>query len=135
VAELPEAYVRAASPEVGQVLRSQSETIRRLARVAGLQFLEASQRPVERTVSSVTAVGEFYLRRPEPTGEESAGLQREREHLAALLAKTEQRLADEGFRSRAPAHVVAEAAEKARELAERLRKIDAHLGPNPREPA
>jgi len=131
--ELPEACVRASSPEVARVLLSQSETIRRLARVARLDLLQTTERPADRTVSAVTSVGEFYLRRPEPTGEESAGLARERERLAALLAKTQGRLADEGFRSRAPPHVVAEAEEKARELSERLRKIDVHLHPVPRD--
>jgi valyl-tRNA synthetase len=125
--EVPDASVRPAGPEVAAVVRSQSETIRRLARVGRLDLLGTAAPPGGRTASAVTAVGEFYLLRPEPTGTESGGLARERERLEALLQKTRERLADEGFRARAPAHVVVEAEEKARELAERIRKIDAHL--------
>ncbi|MFI5413478.1 MAG: hypothetical protein ACHQ0I_02675 [Candidatus Lutacidiplasmatales archaeon] len=44
-----------------------------------------------------------------------------------MLGKTRARLADPGFRGRAPADVVREAEEKAAELAERVRRIDEHL--------
>ncbi|HYA71430.1 MAG TPA: hypothetical protein VEH28_08725, partial [Thermoplasmata archaeon] len=65
-------------------------------------------------------------------------LAREREKLVALLEKTRARLADPGFRDRAPRDVVREAEEKATELAERVRRIDEHLkedGASPETPA
>jgi valyl-tRNA synthetase len=133
VAEVPDALVRPSDPDVARVVTAQSESIRRLARVARLDVLEGTGRPEGRTTSAVTAVGEFFLRRAAPTREESAGLSRERERLTALLAKARERLADEGFRTHAPAHVLAETEEKARELAERLRKIDAHMTSTIRE--
>jgi valyl-tRNA synthetase len=132
-AEVPEAFVRPASPEVVEVLRTHSHLVQRLARVARVGLLEAETAPHGRMASGVTAVGEFYVALAEPTGEASEALGRERERLEALLSKTRARLSDDGFRARAPAHVVAEAEEKAKELAERLRKIDAHLAPGSSE--
>jgi valyl-tRNA synthetase len=76
----------------------------------------------------VTAHGEFFLALPsERSQAERAALEREREKLAGLLTKTEQRLADAGFRDRAPPEVLKAAEEKARDLAERVRRIQEHL--------
>jgi valyl-tRNA synthetase len=75
----------------------------------------------------VAPLGECYLERPasSPVGTET--LAREREKLTALLEKTRARLDDAGFRGRAPPEVVREAEEKARELEERIGRIDDHL--------
>ncbi|EQD41798.1 Aldo/keto reductase, partial [mine drainage metagenome] len=78
--------------------------------------------------------GECYLARPETGPEATEALEREREKLELLLEKTRRRLADDGFRARAPPAVVREAEEKARELADRLRRIDEHLNPRGSEP-
>ncbi|MGA8536925.1 MAG: hypothetical protein WB789_05985, partial [Thermoplasmata archaeon] len=68
-----------------------------------------------------------YLERPSPGPEASEALRKERTKISALLEKTRARLGDEGFRARAPPEVVREAEEKARELAERIGRIDEHL--------
>jgi valyl-tRNA synthetase len=83
-------------------------------------------------VAAVTPVGEVFLARPaglEPTDWEA--MLREKEKLQSLLDKAERRLADPTFRARAPAGVVQESESKATELRERIRKIEAHLVPDP----
>jgi valyl-tRNA synthetase len=76
----------------------------------------------------VTPHGEFFLALPSDRSQaERQALEREREKLAGLLIKTQQRLADAGFRDRAPPEVLKAAEEKARDLAERVRRIEEHL--------
>ena len=112
---------------MGRVLTAQRATIERLARVRPLTLLGASDTPPAGVGSRVAPFGECYLERPPASGEETQALEREREKLHGLLEKTRGRLADEGFRARAPPAVVREAEEKARDLEERLRRIDEHL--------
>jgi valyl-tRNA synthetase len=123
----PRAWVRPAGPEVARVLSSQRGTVERLARVHPLELLGAGAPAPARSGSRVAPLGECYVERAPASAAETESLEREREKIAALLAKTRARLADRGFRDRAPPEVVREAEEKAKELAERIVRIDEHL--------
>ncbi len=124
---LPPAWIRPGSSEAETVFRQQQGTVERLARVQPLQLLAANAPPPDHAGSRVAPFGECYVERPETGPGESEALEREREKLVALLEKTRGRLEDAGFRDRAPAEVVREAEEKARELTERIRRIDDHM--------
>jgi valyl-tRNA synthetase len=126
-AELPEAAATVADPGRARLLQEQEEILRRLGRVASIRWLPPGSVPPVDAPRAVTPFAEYHLARP-ATGERSK-IDREREKLAEILARTREQLADAGFRARAPAHVVAEAEEKAAELQERLRKIDEHRSP------
>ena len=123
----PKAWVRPAGPEVERVLRSESSTIVRLARLGSLEMLDPSASVPPGTGRRVAAFGECFLERPVASGATADALRREREKLQTLLEKTRARLADPGFRARAPAEVVRESEEKVRELEDRVRRIDEHL--------
>jgi valyl-tRNA synthetase len=124
---VPPGWIRPAGPEVAAVLAREQETVARLARVNPLEFLSAGAPAPPRTASRVAPLGECYLERPSAAPAETEALSREREKLHSLLEKTRGRLADPGFRARAPPDVVREAEEKARDLEERVRRIDEHL--------
>jgi valyl-tRNA synthetase len=125
---LPPAWVRPSGEETADVLRAQKALVLQQARVGALDFLEAGAPPPAGSAPSVTAHGEFYLALPaEHSRAERLALERERDKLAGLLSKTEQRLADPGFRDRAPPEVLKAAEEKARDLTERVRRIEEHL--------
>jgi valyl-tRNA synthetase len=98
-----------------------------LSRVQPLELLDPGSPAPERASSRVAGLGECYLERPTEGPADVEALRREREKIAALLEKTRARLADDGFRARAPAEVVRETEEKARELAERIGRIDEHM--------
>ena len=134
-ASVPPAWIRPQGPEVTRVLTQHSATIARLARVQPLTFLGATDPAPARSAGRVAPLGECYLERPAASGEESEALTREREKLHELLEKTRTRLADPGFRTRAPPDVVRAAEEKAHELEERIRRIDDHLKPHASGPA
>ena len=120
--ERPAAAVVPTGAEERGLLERELPTVVRLARLASLAILpDGAERPTAPT-RSVTEHGEFFLLRDEPAGATEA-LERERERLTALLEKTRARLADPGFRDRAPPAVVAETETKLRELEERLRRI------------
>ena len=125
-AERPPAGVRAAGPDEAKLLRSESATIVRLARVSALDVLAPDASPPATPARAVTAKGEFFLLLAD-AGAAGEARAPERAKLQALLEKTRARLADPGFRDRAPATVVAEAEAKASELEERIRKIDLNL--------
>jgi valyl-tRNA synthetase len=127
---VPPAWIRPAGPEVARLLNEQHATIAHLARVEPLTFLEADAPTPNGVGSRVAALGECYLEHPPASPEASETLAREREKLHDLLQKTRTRLADPGFRSRAPPEVVGETETKARELEERIRRIDDHLKPD-----
>ena len=123
----PKAWVRPSGSEAARVLEAQKGVVARLVRLGALEFLgERDAAPVG-TGRRVAAFGEYFLERPVASGATAEALGREREKLVALLEKTRRRLADPGFRDRAPREVVREAEEKATELAERVRRIDEHL--------
>ncbi len=125
---LPPAWVRPSGDDTAAVFRTQRAVILQQARVGALEFLAAGTPPPAGTAPSVTVHGEFYLALP--TGgspAERLALERERDKLATLLQKTEQRLADAGFRDRAPPEVLKATQEKARDLADRVRRIEEHL--------
>ncbi len=124
------AWIRPSGPEVAWVLSGERATIARLARVAPLELLAADAPTPEGVGSRVAPLGECYLVRPAETPAAAEALARERQKLGGLLAKTRQRLADAGFRARAPPELVRETEEKARELEERIRRIDEHMKPD-----
>ncbi len=131
----PPAWVRPAGAAAARTLEAERETMLRQSRVGSLRFLAPDAPPPADAAPAVTPAGEFFVARP-PGGAAAsdASLRREREKLAGLLRKTEERLRDPGFRSRAPPEVLKEAEEKARELGERLRRIDDHLAPGADRP-
>ncbi len=123
----PPAWVRPAGPEIADVLAREQATVARLARVTSLTLLGATDPAPAGAAGRVAPLGECYLERPTAAPAASEALLRERAKLTALLEKERARLADAGFRARAPSSVVAEVEEKARDLAERVRRIDDHL--------
>ncbi len=131
----PPAWIRPAGPEVGEVLTAQLATVARLARVEPLHLLPADAPTPGGVASRVAPFGECYLTRPATSPGAVEALEREREKLKGLLEKTRGRLADPGFRDRAPPEVVRETEEKARELEERIRRIDDHMSPGVSEAA
>jgi valyl-tRNA synthetase len=127
--DTPVAWARPAHAEARRLLVVERALIERQARVRELSLLENGADPPAAAAPSVTPHGEFFLTRPS-LREGSPGyaaLRREREKLIGLLEKAQQRLHDPGFRSRAPPEVLRETEEKARELAERMKRIDDHL--------
>jgi valyl-tRNA synthetase len=127
VAATPKAWVRPSGAEVARVLSSERGTVERLVRIRSLELLGPGDDVPSGTGRRVAAFGECFLERPVASGATAEALLREREKLFALLEKTRGRLADPGFRDRAPPEVVREAEGKAAELAERVRRIDEHL--------
>jgi valyl-tRNA synthetase len=123
----PAAWVRPSGPEVAHVLERESATVARLAKVPELTLLTPDAPVPSGAASRVAPLGECYLARPSAAPADHAALEREREKLSALLGKERARLSDPGFRARAPADVVAATEEKARDLTERIRRIDDHL--------
>jgi valyl-tRNA synthetase len=126
---IPPGWIRPAGPEVARVLRQQAGTVARLARVKPLVLLESGSPTPVGAGSRIAPLGECYVERPAASPVETEALDREREKLTDLLERTRARLSDPGFRSRAPPEVVGEAESKARELEERIRRIDDHLKP------
>ena len=127
VADHPEAWIRPSTPGAAECIRSESGTIARLARLSGLTVLRTDAPAPPGTASAVTPFGEHFLVRPAAGTDSTDTLAREQEKLEALLEKSKAKLADSGFRSRAPAAVIAETEEKVRELAERIGRIAARL--------
>ena len=124
---VPPAWVRPAGPDVARVLERERGTVARLARVEPLEFLGPEAPAPAGVGSRVAPLGECYVVRPAASPVETETLAREREKLRELLERTRGRLAEAGFRSRAPPEVVRETEEKARELEERIGRIDEHL--------
>lgn len=124
---VPSAWIRPGGPEVARLLEREQGTLERLARVHPVTFLTPGSAPPPKAASRVAALGECYLERPLAGPEASEALRKERDKISVLLEKARARLADDGFRARAPPEVVREAEEKARELAERIGRIDEHL--------
>ncbi|HYK92787.1 MAG TPA: valine--tRNA ligase [Thermoplasmata archaeon] len=114
------------SPEVARVLRGESATIIRLARLQALTVLTAGSPRPSNSASRVIPAGEVFLS-VSTTLEGTETLERERAKLTDLLEKTRAKLNDPTFRARAPAAVVQESEEKARELAERIGRLSQHL--------
>ena len=127
VTATPKAWVRPSGPEVARILSSERSTVERLVRLRSLELLGPGNEVPPGTGRRVAAFGECFLERPVASGATAEALLKEREKLFALLEKTRARLADPGFRDRAPPEVVREAEAKATELAERVRRIDEHL--------
>ena len=123
----PRAWIRPSGPEAGRVLVAQAPIIARLAHLAEVKFLEASDPPPPSVAGRVAPLGECYLERPAAGPARSAALERERDRLAGLLAKTRARLSDPGFVRGAPPELVEEHRRRETELAERIGKIDRQL--------
>ncbi len=132
VSEVPAALVRPDAAGTDRILAAQETAVLRLARVRELRRLAPGADPPPRVARAVTARGEFFVELTGAAGgAEAETLRRERERLVGLLAKAQARIGDAGFLSRAPAEVVREAESRARELAERLARIDQHLAEVP----
>lgn len=131
--DLIDAWVRPVGDEQARLLRAQAGTIAKQARLNAIGLLAADAAKPAGSLASVSTFAEYFLPAPSPTASDVETLRRERAKLAELLARAQARLADQGFRSRAPGEVIREHEEKARELAERVQKIDAHLAAAPAE--
>jgi valyl-tRNA synthetase len=121
------AWVRPAGGVEADLLRSEQETVVRLARVSRLELLSPKAAPPTGAASRVTPQGEYFLGLPSTLEVDLGALQREQEKLLELLAKSQARLADRVFLERAPPSVVSETRDKVRELTERIGRIEAHL--------
>ncbi len=124
---IPSAWIRPQNEEIAGLVTAERAAIEKLARVHPLHLLGRADATPEGAASRVSAAGEYFILHPAASTEDTETLRREREKLALLLQKTRERLADPGFGERAPPAVIQEAEEKARELDERLARIDAHL--------
>ncbi len=124
---IPEGWIRVGDRGREATFGTHRATIERLARVRPLTVLSASEEVPPGTASRVAPFGEIHLARPAGGPAEDAALGREREKLHDLWVKHRGRLADAGFRSRAPPPVVAELEGKVAELEARIARIDAHL--------
>ncbi len=127
IGTIPAAWIRPQTGEIATLLTAERAAIEKLARVHPLHLLSGAEPTPDGAASRVSAAGEYFILRPAASAEDTETLQREREKLATLLEKTRERLADPGFRERAPPAVLREAEEKARELSERIGRIDANL--------
>ena len=123
----PRGWLRPSGAEAERVLAAQLGTIAHLARLAGVALLRSGETPPAPAAGRVAPLGECYLERPAAGPARTSALERERERLAGLLAKTRARLADPGFVRGAPAEVVTEHRHKEAELAERIGRIDREL--------
>jgi valyl-tRNA synthetase len=123
----PRAWIRPGAAEGSRRVGAETATIVRLAHLGRLDLLAADDPAPPGAASRVAPTGECYLERPPASPRKVDTLSRERERLATLLEKARNRLGDDGFRNRAPPEVVEEAEAKARELEERIGKIDRHL--------
>ena len=124
---VPRAWIRPSGPESARILAAELSTIARLARVAGPELLDAGAPAPPSAAGRVAPLGECFLERPPVAAGSTDALERERAKLIELREKTRARLADAGFRARAPPEVVREAEAKASELDERIARIDEHL--------
>ena len=118
--------VPSGEPEA-RLYEAESATIVRLAKLARIDVLPPGTPRPARHASRVVPAGELFVPLPSDGAQATESLTRERDRLTELLGKTRARLADPTFRSRAPPQVVAEAEEKARELEERVGRLDRHL--------
>jgi len=123
-----------ATSVVREVVEENRALILRLAMLSGLPFSDAKLEP---TAGPVRSTAQFDLRiaygEGAEAGAEVARLRKEKERLARDLESKQNRLADETFRSRAPAEIVrqleATFAERRLEfdkLTERLALLEAH---------
>jgi len=98
---------KAADPEIREVLEENRGLVLRLGMLSDLRFSEAKLEP---TVGPVRSSPQFELQiaygQTVDLGAELARLRKEKERLARDLDSKQSRLADESFRSRAPAEVV-----------------------------
>ncbi len=127
----PRGWIRPSGEEVARTLEAQRATIVHLARLGELTLLAPAEAGPANVASRVAAFGECHLERPTEAPASRETLARERERLAALLAKARGRLDDRGFLDRAPPPVVEEHRRRAAELQERIARIDRHLGEAP----
>jgi valyl-tRNA synthetase len=102
------AQLAPANSRVCSAAEQELGTILRLANVSGLSFAKP---PFDSTKGIVRSATDFdlFVPYPEPSFDvqaEVSKLRKERDRLTKDIALKEQRLADETFRSRAPAHIV-----------------------------
>jgi len=101
----------------------------RLASVSQLEMLNRDAQITEKTVSAVCGAGEFFI----PLGElvdfekERARLNKERQNVAAEIARAEAKLNNPGFVGKAPASLVAAEGEKLEKNRQMLIALDARI--------
>jgi valyl-tRNA synthetase len=125
--ERPTAWIRPATAEARILLTQQGPTVAHLACLGALHLLDPDAPAPPGAAGAVTPYGEHFLLGPPEGPDAREGLVKELEKLEGLLQKSQAKLADAGFRARAPPAVVAESEEKARELGERIARIRAQL--------
>ena len=123
----PRAWIRPAHTEARTTLSAHRAIVARLAGIGSLDLLGSDDPAPADAAGRVAPFGECFLERPPASAGSSDALERERAKLEELLTKARSRLADPGFRGRAPPAVVAETEAKARELAVRIARLDEHL--------
>ena len=123
---------KAANPEIHEVVEENRGMVLRLATLSDLRFSEAKLEP---TTGPVRSSAQFELQiaygQTVDLGAELARLRKEKERLARDLDSKRGRLADESFRSRAPAEIVrklevtfAERQTEFAKLTERLARLE-----------
>lgn len=108
------------------IFRAGSAYIMRLASASELEITERAPDNTDGEVIIVTDAATMYLPLRELVDIEAelARLAKERKNAEADLARTEGKLANEGFTSKAPANVVEQERRKAERLRELITKID-----------
>lgn len=134
VETVPEGGVRTTDPSLAPLFERERATIERLARVAPIRLLAAGAALPPDASTRVAEFGECFLLRPSQSTASRETMERERAKLHGLLEKTVGKLADPGYRARAPPAVVEESEKKVEELRERIRRIDTAMsGLSPKE--
>ncbi|MBX6423307.1 valine--tRNA ligase [Thermosulfurimonas sp. F29] len=120
--EIP-AVVVSENPLIRELLERESPLVRLLARVGDFEIRESG--PPEAAASVVLSEAEVFvpLKGLVDVEQERARLHREREKILKEKERVDQRLNNPQFLEKAPAEVVEKERERARELSERLKKI------------
>ncbi len=115
--------IATAQPEI---FRAGSAYISRLASASELEIVEKSPENTDGEVIIVTDAATMYLPLRELVDREAelARLAKERKNAEADLARTEGKLANAGFTSKAPANIVEQERRKAERLRDLIAKID-----------
>ena len=118
----------AAGPDL-QTVQGSTEIIGRLAHLEPVAVYEVMPEKPNDAVSLLIGEVTVYMRLGElaDVEEERKRLNKELENAESALRKLEAKLANEAFRSRAPASVVAGERERARTLEERVRRLKERL--------
>ncbi len=111
------------------LLSSQSDHIKRLAKVSDLSIAVTGKQPTESASAFLPGI-EMYLSLAGliDKDKERASLQKEQEQLQRFVSGIQAKLGNEQFMSKAPAALISEQKAKLQEAEEKLRKIEERLG-------